>query len=289
MEVNILPAAIERTRERGGLVVAQLNPHMPYTFGDGELPADWIDLAVEVDHPLPSPAPTVPGEVAAHIGERAARFAVDGATVQLGIGQIPDVAARELTARRHLRIWSEMVSDGVLALERGGSLDGGRPIRTSFLFGSPELYQWARTNPRLLMSRTEVVNDPARIAANPSMLAINTALQVDLFAQANVSFVRGSIHSGFGGQPDFVAGAMHSEGGHAVVALRSWHDKTDTSSVVPTLRSPVTSFQHSAIISEHGCAEIFGRSEQAQARLLIEQVADPRARESLLASGMPGL
>jgi acyl-CoA hydrolase len=140
------------------------------------------------------------------------------------------------------------------------------------------------------MTRTEIINDPVRIAANPAMLSINMALQIDLFAQVNASFVRGAVYSGFGGQPDFVTGALHSPGGHAVVALHSWHDKTDASSVLPVLTSPVTSFQHSAIVSEHGCAELFGRSEKAQARLIIERVADPRAREDLIeAAGTLGL
>ena len=131
------------------------------------------------------------------------------------------------------------------------------------------------------MERTETVNDPARIAAHPLMLSVNAAMQVDLFAQANASFVDQHIHSGFGGQPDFVSGALHSAGGHAVVALPAWHDKSDTSTVVPVLRNPVTSFQHSAIVSEHGCAELFGRSQQDQARLITEHVADPRARDDL--------
>ena len=158
------------------------------------------------------------------------------------------------------------------------------------MFGSPDLYEWADTNPRLRMTRTEIINDPARIAANPAMLSINMAMQIDLFAQANATFVRGIVYSGFGGQPDFVIGALHSPGGHAVVALRSWHDKTDASTVLPVLTNPVTSFQHSAIVSEHGCAKIFGRSEQAQARLIIDQVADPRAREQLVeAAGTRGL
>ena len=127
------------------------------------------------------------------------------------------------------------------------------------------------------MLRTETVNDPGRIAAHPCMLSVNAAMQVDLFAQANACFIDESIHSGFGGQPDFVSGALHSAGGHAIVAIHAWHDKTDSSTVVPVLRNPVTSFQHSAVISEHGCAELFGRSQHAQARLLIENVADPRA------------
>jgi len=281
IEVNILPAAIEQVRKRGGLVVAQLNPNMPYTFGDGEFPTEWIDLAVEVDEPLPSPEDRDAAESEVLIGTQVARFAGDGATLQLGIGKIPDVAAHQLRSCRRLRIWSELISDGVLALEESGSLDQGQHVRASFLFGSPALYAWADRNPRLRMTRTEIINDPSRIAANPAMLSINMAMQVDLFDQVNAAFIGPRIYSGLGGQPDFVSGALHSRGGHAVVALHAWHDKTDRSTVVPSLTTPATSFQHTAIVSEHGCAAIFGRSLHEQADLIIDEVADPRARDDL--------
>ncbi len=281
IEVNILPAAIEQARARGGLVLAQANPRMPYTFGAGEIPLESIDGLLEVDEPLFSSAGHGSEEGAAAIGERVASFAADGTTLQLGIGLIPTVAARMMFRRRGLRVWSEMISDGVMELDRAGALDPGAPVYTSFLIGSSELYQWADGNEQLRMLRTETVNDPTRIAAHPCMLSINAAMQVDLFAQANASFVDERIHSGFGGQPDFVSGALHSPGGQAIVALHAWHDKTDSSTVVPVLSNPVTSFQHSAVISEHGCAELFGRSQHAEAHLLIEQVADPRARADL--------
>jgi len=281
IEVNILPAAIERVRARGGLIVAQVNPNMPYTFGDGEIAVDQIDLALEVDGPLQTHSPRPATEAEQVIGQHVAALADDGATLQLGIGQIPDVAAAELVDRHHLGIWSEMISDAVLTLERVGALDD-RPISASFLFGSSELYEWADGNRRLHMARTEVCNDPIRIAAQPGMLSINCAMQVDLFAQANASFIRDSIYSGFGGQPDFVSGAIHSPGGQAVVALHSWHDKSASSAVLPILANPVTSFQHTAIVSDQGRAELFGRSEHEQARNIIEQVADPRARDALL-------
>ncbi len=290
IEVNVLPAAIEQTRARGGLVLAQVNPHMPYTFGAGEVPLESIDGLIEVDEPLTSHAEHGSEEGATAIGERVAAFAADGTTLQLGIGLIPTVAARMMSNRRGLRVWSEMISDGVMDLDHAGALDPEAPVYTSFLIGSPELYHWADGNEQLRMLRTETVNDPARIAAHPCMLSINAAMQVDLFAQANASFVDEQIHSGFGGQPDFVSGSLHSPGGHAIVALHAWHDKTDSSTVVPVLRNPVTSFQHSAVVSEHGCAELFGRSQHAQAQLLIEQVADPRARAGLAeASGRLGL
>jgi acyl-CoA hydrolase len=131
------------------------------------------------------------------------------------------------------------------------------------------------------MTRTETTNDPSRIAAQAGMVSINTALQVDLSDQAGASHINGRLYSGFGGQPDFVEGALHSPGGHAIIALRSWHEPSDTSTIVPRLTDPVTSFQHSAVITEQGCANIFGRSQRAQAELIIEHAAHPDAREEL--------
>jgi acyl-CoA hydrolase len=282
IEVNIVPAAVAAARKIGGLVLAQMNPQMPYTFGDAEVPLDAIDGALEVEEPLPSPPEHIRDDDSAQvIGERIAHFATDGSTLQLGIGQIPAVAATMMADRHGLRIWSEMISDSVMELANAGALEGRAPVVASFLAGSPALYDWANGNDRLRLLRTETVNDPARIAAHPRFLSVNAAMQVDLFAQANASFVDNRIHSGFGGQPDFVAGALHSSGGHAVIALQAWHHRTDTSTIVPVLTNPVTSFQHSAVVSQHGCAELFGRSEHAQAQLLIDQVADPRARVQL--------
>ncbi len=290
VEVNILPAAIEEVRRRGGLVIAQVNPRMPHTYGDAEMDLDVVDLALEVDAPLGSPVSRPPDDAALSIGEAVASLARDGGTLQMGIGQMPDAALAHMLAMRDLGVWSEMVSDGVMHLESAGALDRSRPITTTFLFGTPELYRWADDNPRLVMRRTETVNDPSRIAQQPAMLSINTAIEVDLFAQSNASYVRGTIYSGFGGQPDFVSGALHSRGGNAVIALRSWHDASGRSNVVPLLHDPVCSFQHSVIVTEQGVARTFGRSQSAQARLLIENAAHPRARESLWAeAGRLGL
>ena len=210
IDVSVLPAAMEQARARGGLVLAQMNPRMPYTFGASEIALESMDGVIEVDEPLFSPGSTRSEEAATAIGERIATFAADGTTLQLGIGLIPTVAARLMLDRRGLRVWSEMISDGVMDLHRAGALDPDVPVFTSFLIGSPELYEWADGNEQLQMVRTETVNDPARIAAHPCMLSVNTAMQVDLFAQANAGFVDGCIHSGFGGQPDFVSGALHS-------------------------------------------------------------------------------
>ncbi len=140
-------------------------------------------------------------------------------------------------------------------------------------------------NPKIRMLRTETTNDPALIARHPRMVSVNTALQVDLFAQANASRVRGVIYSGFGGQTDFVVGALHSRDGRAIIALPSWHPRADVSTVVPRLAGPVTSFQHSFLVSEQGTAAIWGHDSSSQAEQIITQVAHPSAREELRTAG----
>jgi len=280
-EVNIMPAAVEAARERGALVIAQVNPQMPYTFGDAQLPIECVDLAIEVDEPLASPTPIPLDDVSLSIGERVAHLVGDGSTLQMGIGGVPDATLVGLTGRRSLRIWTEMFSDGVLTLDRAGALDPDRELVASFLFGSQELYRWLDHNRRVRVMRTEKVNDPTLIARNRQMVSVNTALQVDLFGQANASRINARIYSGFGGQTDFIVGSMHSVDGQALMALRSWHPKADVSTIVPLLDEPVTSFQQSAVVTEQGVAPLWGHSQHDQARFLIDNAAHPDVREEL--------
>lgn len=284
-EVNVLPAAIEAARDRGALVLAQVNERMPYTFGDGEYDLEDFDGWIEGFDVVAHEAPVVPaGErssSAATIGAYCASRVSSGATLQLGIGEVPDATLSGLVGLRGLGLWTEMFSDGVLALLSAGALDPDRVISSSFAVGTPELLEWMHLNPQVRMLRTETINAPANIAKQPGMTSINTAMQVDLFAQANASRRNARIHSGFGGQTDFIVGALHAPGGQAIMALRSWHPKADVSTVVPLVDEPVTSFQASAIITEQGIAEISGRTEKDQARAIIEQAAHPSVREEL--------
>ena len=253
--------------------------------GDAILPLDQIDYAIQADLPLPAPPARPVRDTSASIGHWVAALVPDGATLQLGIGAVPDAVLAALGRRGGLGVWSEMFSDGVLAPHKAGALDPGRQITASFAFGSPELYDWMDRNPAIRMLRTEVTNDPARIARQPRMVSVNTALQVDLFCQANASRVHGPIYSGFGGQTDFVVGALHSPGGQAIIALPSWHPQADVSTVVPRLAGPVTSFQHSFIVSEQGTAAIWGHDASAQAEQIITQVAHPSVRAELREAG----
>lgn len=280
-EVNVLPAAIEATRAHGGIIVAQANPRMPTTFGDSQLGLDQIDYLIEVDEPLATHNPAEPDDTSRLIGDRIAHLVPDGATLQLGIGGVPDAVLAALVNRKQLRVWSEMFSDGVLTLRDQGALDPDEPVTASFAFGSAALYEWIDGNRGVRMVRTEKANDPAVIARRPAMTSVNTALQVDLFGQANASRINAQIYSGFGGQTDFIVGALHAPGGQAFIALRSWHPKANVSTVVPLIDEPVTSFQHTAIVTEFGLAPIWGHSQGEQARAIIENIAHPDAREDL--------
>jgi len=266
--------------------VAQVNDRLPWTFGDAEVDLGLIDVLVEADEPLPVPVHVPVDEAAATIGSLVAERVPDGATLQAGIGAVPDATMHGLVARRGLTVWTEMFSDSVLALEKAGALDRATPVVASFLFGSEELVDWVDGNERIRMVRTEVTNDPSRIAANPAVVSVNTALQVDLFGQANASRIRARIHSGFGGQTDFIVGALHSPGGQAFIALRSWHPRADVSTIVPMVEEPVTSFQMSAVVTEQGVAEMFGRDQTTQALNLIDRAAHPDVREELREEGV---
>ena len=285
IETNVVVGAIEACKARGGVVIAQANAKMPYTFGDSEYDVAEFDAIYEVDLPIATqarrPVMTAQTGDAAVIGEFAASRVHNGATLQLGIGMVPDAVLPGLAKLKGLGIWTEMFSDGVLTLIDAGAMDPDRPIVASFSAASAELYEWMHLNPQVLMRRTEVTNAPAEIAQQPQMTSINTALQIDLFGQANASRINARIHSGFGGQTDFIVGALHSPGGQALMALRSWHPKAQVSTIVPLIDEPVTSFQHSAIITEQGIAEIFGHDQAHQCWSIINKAAHPSVRDEL--------
>lgn len=281
IEVNILPAAIEAARARNGIVIAQANKQMPYTYGDAQIYESEIDYLVEVDEPLLEKPISEITDTQLEIGNRIAALIENSSTLQLGIGGVPDAVLAALKDRRQMRIWTEMFSDGVLDLHKAGALDEEMPLNASFLFGSRELYDWVNLNRKIRMRRTEVSNDPSLIARQAKMNSINSALQIDLYDQANASYVRGEIYSGFGGSTDFIVGALHSRGGQSFMALPSWHPKANVSTIVSKLDSPVTSFQHSYVATEQGIAPCFGHPVKQQAANLIRYAAHPNAKDEL--------
>ncbi|WP_411914020.1 acetyl-CoA hydrolase/transferase family protein [Acidipropionibacterium timonense] len=286
IEVQIMPGALEAAKECGALVVAVVNEHMPFIRGDGVIDVDDVDLAVQIDAPLRAVPRAVVDDDSAVIGRSVAERVVDGATLQAGIGAVPDAVLGCLAGHRRLGVWTELMTDGVMDLDRAGALDPDRPIVGTFLIGSEELYDWAGRTDRLILLRCETTNLPSRIASQPAMTSINTALQVDLFGQVNATRVGKRIYSGFGGSTDFLVGAMHSPGGQAVIALRSWHAKAHVSTIVGQLDSPTSSVQPNAVVTEQGTAELLGYTDRQQAAALIEHAAHPRAREHLRAEAV---
>ena len=197
IEANVIVGAIEACKARGGKIIAQANAKMPYTFGDAEYDIEDFDAIYEVDLPIATSArrPKVQAATgdAAVIGELVSSRVHDGATLQLGIGMVPDATLPFLAKLKGLGIWSEMFSDGVLSLIDAGAMDPERKITASFAAGSAELYEWMHLNPQVLMLRTETTNDPAAIAMQPQMTSINTALQVDLFGVHEEAFVEPTV------------------------------------------------------------------------------------------------
>lgn len=281
IEVQVMAGALDAARDRGAMVIAQVNPKMPFVHGDGVISTDDIDYGIEITQDLLVAPQPVLDPVSKRIGQLVAALVPDGATVQAGIGSLPDAVLGELAPRQGLRVWTELLSDGYLRLDQAGALATDVPLTGTFMLGSAEFYAWVDDNPRVQLLRCETTNDPGVIAALPQVVSVNTCLQVDLFAQANATRIAHRPYSGTGGAADFLVGAMHSPGGRAVIALPSWHPKTDSSTIVAQLDQPLTTLQPSTVVTEQGIAEIFGCTQAAQAANLIEQAAHPRARSEL--------
>ena len=288
VSVDIVRAAVDCA----SLVIAEVNMRMPRTHGDSFLHIDDIDALVPVDRPLLTLPIDEPDEIAQQIGANVATLVEDGATLQVGIGAIPDAVLGALVHRRDLGIHTEMFSDGVMRLAEQGVITGRRKswckgkIVTSFVMGSAELYEWVDDNPAVLMLPSDVTNDPARIARNERMVAINSALAVDLTGQVAADTVGGRFFSGIGGQVDFIRGASRSEGGKPVIALPSTAKKGTVSRITAELEAGagiVTSRGDvHFVVTEHGIADLWGRNVRQRAEALIS-IADPAFQADLRA------
>jgi acyl-CoA hydrolase/RimJ/RimL family protein N-acetyltransferase len=288
VSVDIVRAAVETAT----LVIAEVNPRMPRTLGDSFVPVRRIDHLVPVDTPLPERAPSELDETAREIGRHVASLVPDGATLQVGIGSIPDAVLAALAGRRDLGIHTEMLSDGVMALAEAGVITGRKKtllpgkMVTSFVMGSTKLYAWADDNPAIEMRPSDFTNDPVNIARNDRMVAINGALSVDLTGQVASDTLGGRFYSGIGGQVDFVRGAARSRGGRPIIALRSTAVAGATSRIVPVFEAGagvVTSRGDvHYVVTEFGIADLWGKSIRERAMALVS-IAHPDHRGELLA------
>ena len=301
--VDYMPEAIGRAR----VVLAQVNSHMPYTYGDALLQltaggptgtAIAMDgrevptLLVRHDQPLAEAgrAPLTDTDIA--IGRHAAALIPDGATLQIGIGNIPTAVLAQLMDHKDLGVHSEMFTDDVIPLVEKGIINGrlkktdpGKLV-AMFLKGNQPLYDFVDHNPQVLMKDVGYTNSPMVIAQNPRVVALNSAIEIDLSGQVCSDSIGSRIFSGSGGQLDFILGATYSQGGIPIIAMPSMTAK-GRSKIVPTLTTgagvvtPRTLTQW--VVTEHGAVNLYGRSLRERAQLLIS-IADPSQRESLEAA-----
>jgi acyl-CoA hydrolase len=285
VSVDASRAAVECAQR----VIAAINPRMPRTHGDGLVHVSRFAATVETDVPLPEHAPPELGPVERAIGRHVADLIEDGATLQMGIGAIPDAVLAALTSHRRLGIHSEMFSDGLVPLVESGVVTGedkrihpGKVVG-SFVTGTRRVYDFLDDNPQVAMLDVAYVNDTAVIRRNPKVMAINSAIEVDLTGQVCADSIGTRMYSGVGGQMDFMRGAALSPGGKPVIALPSTTSKGE-SRIVPLLKpgaGVVTTRAHvQYIATEFGVADLRGRSLVERARAL-SAIAHPDHREAL--------
>lgn len=285
--VDATKAAVESART----AIALVNQQMPRTLGDSFVHVSKLGHVVEVDEPvLELPMASEVSEVARSIGRNVASLIPDGATLQMGIGEIPDAVLIFLQDKKHLGVHTEMFSDGLVALFEAGVVTNERKtlhrgkIVTSFVIGTRKAFSFVDNNPFMEFHPNEYVNDPFIVAQNDSMVAINSALSVDLTGQVCADSIGASMYSGFGGQLDFIRGAARSKGGVPIIALPSTAKGGTLSRITDTLLpgSGVVTTRADVhyVVTEHGIANLYGRSLRERARQLID-IAHPDFREPL--------
>ncbi len=285
VSVDITLPAIQNARK----VIAQINPHVPRTHGDGIIHISRIDAAIEVDHPIHSFQLTDPTEIEKQIGLNVAGLVEDGATLQMGIGAIPNVVLNNLINHRRLGIHTEMFSDGILPLIEKGVITGEEKevktgkLVTCFAVGSPQLYDFVDDNPLVHFKEAAYTNDTAIIRKNPKVTAINSAIEIDLTGQVCADTIGKRQYSGVGGQMDFIRGAALSNGGKAIFAMPSV-TRNGISKIVPYLREgagvTTTRAHVHYIATEYGVVNLFGKNLKQRAEALIT-IAHPDHREEL--------
>jgi acyl-CoA hydrolase len=291
--LGVSVAAARSAVDHARIVIAEINQRVPRTDGHTAIHVSKIHYGVEVDRPLPEHAESEPGEVETSIGRIIAAHVPDGATLQMGIGTIPDAVLAQLHDRSDLGVHTEMFSDGLVRLAKSGAITGSRKtmflnrIVASFAMGSQSLYDYVDHNPSVEFHPSEIVNDTSIIRDQHSMIAINSAIEIDLTGQVCADSMGEKIFSGIGGQMDFVRGAVLSKGGKAFIALPATARGGRLSRIVPRLQpgaGVVTTRGHVQwVVTENGAVNLRGRTLRERAEMLIS-IADPAFRGELRAA-----
>ena len=283
--VDISNAAVDNAR----FIIAQINPNMPYVHGNGIISVDKIDMAIEVNDPLYEMHAKPSSAIETAIGQNVANLVPDGATLQMGIGGIPDATLKFLTHHKNLGIHTEMCSDGLVDLVNAGVVNGMEKtshfgkIIAGFAYGTRKIYDFIDENPVVNMLDVGYVNDTRVIRQNHKMTAINSAIEIDVFGQVCADSIGTKHYSGIGGQMDFIRGATLSEGGKAIIALPSRTSK-GIPRIVPMLKQGapvVTTRAHvQYIVTEHGAVNLYGVNLKERAKLMLT-IAHPDDREMM--------
>lgn len=270
-------------------VIAQINPHVPFTPGDATIHLSQLSAAVEVDDPLVEVPTAVPTDAEINIGRSIAELIPDGATLQIGVGGIPNAVIRALKDHRHLGLHTEAMTDGVLPLLESGVIDNsmkkvmpGLSV-ASLALGSRKLYDFLDKNDSVVFKDVAWTNNPYTIAQNPKVMSINSCLEIDLTGQVCADSIGKKIYSGVGGQHDFVFGSSKSEGGLSFLAMLSKTSKGGNK-IKPVLTEGAgvvtTRFQTNYVVTEYGAVNLRGKNLAERAKLMIS-IAAPEFREEL--------
>ncbi|MFA8449121.1 MAG: acetyl-CoA hydrolase/transferase family protein [Bacteroidales bacterium] len=284
--VDCTLAAVQEAKH----VIAVINPKVPRTFGDAMIHIREIDTFVDNDQPIIEASFPEPSETDMKIGQFCASLVDDGATLQMGIGAIPNAVLAALTNHKHLGVHTEMFSDGLIPLIEKGivdnsqkKLDRGRSV-ASFLMGTRKTYDFVDDNPGVAMMDVAYVNAVNVIRQNPKVCAINSALEVDITGQVCADSIGTKHYSGVGGQIDFIRGAGYSEGGRPIIALHATAKAGALTKICPTLKLGAgvvtTRANVHYVVTEFGIADLYGKNLQQRARAMIN-IAHPDHREDL--------
>lgn len=288
--LGVTVAATLAAIENASLVIAQINPNMPRTHGDGIIHHSELDIFVEVDDSLPDHPPVKPTDAEEKIGNFVAELIEDRSTLQMGIGSIPNAVLSKLGNHKDLGLHTEMFSDGVIDLilndvinNNYKGINPGRAMAT-FLIGSKRLYDYVDDNPFVEMREADFVNNVGIIMQNPRMVAINSAIEIDVTGQVCADSIGSKMYSGVGGQMDFIRGASLSEGGKAIIALPSTTGR-GVNRIVPFLKpgaGVVTTRAHvHYVVTEYGTANLYGKTIKQRVNALAE-IAHPNFREQIV-------